>query len=79
MRRAHGYYWVKFPTDPQLQIVLIQEDGNMWVFGESLPRRIPGDEPGSANTRSFEVIAGPLEPPEIPELQAPNPPSIGRP
>jgi hypothetical protein len=78
MARPHGYYWVKFPTDPQLQIVLIQEDGNVWVFGENQPQRIPGDEPGSTKTLSFEVVAGPLTPPEIPKLQTPDVHALGR-
>jgi hypothetical protein len=72
MPRPHGYYWVKFSTEPQLQIVLIQEDGNVWVFGENQPRRVAGDEPASAKALSFEVVAGPLVPPEIPKLQTPD-------
>jgi hypothetical protein len=78
MARAHGYYWVKFPTDPQLQIVLIQEHSNVWVFGENQPRRAPGDAPGSEKTLSFEVIAGSLVPPQIAELQVPGTPPIER-
>lgn len=77
MARAHGYYWVKFPADTQLQIVLIQEDGNVWVFGENQPRRAPGDAPGSEKALSFEVIAGPLIPPETAK-QTPDTPSIER-
>ena len=72
MHRPHGYYWVKKPTDPQLQIVLIQEDGNVWVFGENQPQRIAADEPASAKGLPFEVISGPLVPPEIPKLQTPD-------
>jgi hypothetical protein len=75
MPRPHGYYWVKFSTDPQLQIVLIQEDGNVWVFGENQPQRVPG-EPGSAKSLAFEVISGPLIPPELP--QTPDVQSLGR-
>ena len=78
MPRPHGYYWVKFSTDPQLQIVLIQGDGNVWVFGENQPRRVAGDEPGSVKGLSFEVVAGPLVPPEIPKLQTPDVHALGR-
>lgn len=78
MLRPHGYYWVKFPTDPQLQIVLIQEDGNVWVFGENEPQRVAEDEPGSVKGQSFEVVADPLVPPEIPKLQTPEPHVLGR-
>jgi hypothetical protein len=76
MPRPHGYYWVKFPAEPQLQIVLIQEDGNVWVFGENQPQRLAGDERTSAQALSFEVVAGPLVPPEIPKLQTPH--ALGR-
>ena len=78
MQRPHGYYWVKFPTDPQLQIVLIQEDGNVWVFGENQPQRIAADEPASAKGLPFEVISGPLVPPEIPKLHTPDAHALGR-
>jgi hypothetical protein len=77
MARPHGYYWVKFPADPQPQIVLIQEDGNLWVFGKNQPQRIPGDEPVSAKRRQFEIISGPLFPPEVP--QTPEIRALGRP
>jgi len=66
--KTSWYYWVKFPTEPQLQIVLIQEDGNVLVFGENQPRRVAGDEAATAKALSFEVVAGPLVPPEIPKL-----------
>jgi hypothetical protein len=77
MSGAHGYYWVKFPDDPQFQIVLIQEDGNVWMFGESQPQRVEGEDLASGKTLSFEVISGPLIPPEIPKKQAPDAP-LGR-
>jgi hypothetical protein len=77
MPKAHGYYWVKFPDDPQLQIVLIQENGNVWVFGESQPQRIEGEDLASGKTLSFDVISGPLIPPEIPKQQTSDAP-LGR-
>ncbi len=45
MPRPHGYYWVKFAADPQPQVVLIQEDGAVWVFGETQAQYISGEEP----------------------------------
>jgi hypothetical protein len=78
MPRAHGYYWVKFPDDPQLQIVLIQEDGNVWVFGESQPQRIEGEDLASGKTLSFQVISGPLVPPEIPKPESSDIRPLGR-
>jgi hypothetical protein len=78
MARPHGYYWVKFPTDPQLQIVLIQKDGYVWVFGENQPQRFAADDPTSTRALSFEVVAGPLVAPEIPELQTPKVHALGR-
>jgi hypothetical protein len=78
MLKAHGYYWVKFPTDPQLQIVLIQEDGNVWVFGENRPQRAAADDPRNPQALSFDVIAGPLVAPEIPQLQIPEMHALGR-
>jgi hypothetical protein len=78
MARPHGYYWVKFRTDPQLQIALIQGDGNVWLFGENRPQRVAGDEHASVKDLSFEVVAGPLIPPEIPRLQTQDVHALGR-
>jgi hypothetical protein len=71
MPRAHGYYWVKFATDPQPQIVLIQEDATVWVFGASQGQYIAGEEPEFARGRglSLEILSGPLIAPDIPKLK----------
>ena len=50
----------------------------MWVFGENEPQRVAEDEPGSVKGQSFEVVAGPLAPPEIPKLQTPDAHALGR-
>jgi len=65
MPRPAGYYWVKSATDSQLQIVLIQEDGVVWLFGENRGQYIAGEEPKifKGQGLSLEVITGPLEPP----------------
>jgi hypothetical protein len=80
MPRPHGYYWVKFPTDPQLQIVLMQEDGTIWVFGKNQGQYISGEEPEFAKGQglSLEVISGPLVAPEIPTLETPGMHSLGQ-
>ena len=72
MARPHGYYWVKLATDPQPQIMMIQEDGTVWAFGESQGQYISGEEPEFAKGRGLqlEVLAGPLVPPEIPGTPA---------
>ena len=71
MPRPAGYYWVKFSTDAQLQIALIQEDGVVWVFGEARGRYIAGEEPEIFKDQglALEVLSGPLEPPIIPKLE----------
>jgi hypothetical protein len=68
MNRPGGYYWVKFPGDEQQQIVLIQEDGVIWIFGKSCGQYVAGEEPEVFRGQgiSLEVISGPLEPPSIP-------------
>ncbi len=65
MPRPAGYYWVKSATDSQLQIVLIQGDGVVWLFGQDRGQYIAGEEPEifKGQGLSLEVIAGPLEPP----------------
>jgi hypothetical protein len=81
MPRPDGYYWVKFAGDPQPQVVLIQEDGTVWVFGESHGQYIAGEEPDFAKGRglSLEIIAGPLVAPDIPTLDKPVINPLGRP
>lgn len=71
MPRPSGYYWVKFPGDSQLQIVLIQGDGVIWVFGEARGRYIDGEEPEifKGQALSLEVISGPLDPPVLAKLE----------
>jgi hypothetical protein len=73
MPRPHGYYWVKFAADPQPQVVLIQEDGAVWVFGETQAQYISGEEPEFARGRglSLEIVTGPLVAPEVPTLENP--------
>jgi hypothetical protein len=80
MTRAHGYYWVKFAADPQPQIVLIQGDGTVWVFGENHGQYIAGQEPEHLKGQglSLEVLSGPLIPPEIPTLEAEDFRPLGR-
>jgi hypothetical protein len=65
MPRPAGYYWVKSATDAQLQIVLIQGDGVVWLFGDNHGQYIAGEEPEifKGQGLSLEVITGPLEPP----------------
>jgi len=65
MPRPTGYYWVKSATDSQLQIVLIQGDRVVWLFGENHRQYIAGEEPEifKGQGLSLEVITGPLEPP----------------
>jgi len=74
MARPHGYYWVKFASDPQPQIVMIQYDGTVWVFGESHGQYIAGEEPEFAKGRgvSLEILTGPLLAPDIPTLDSPE-------
>jgi hypothetical protein len=81
MPRPDGYYWVKFAGDPQPQVVLIKEDGTVWVFGESHSQYIAGEEPDFAKGRglSLEIIAGPLVAPDIPTLDKPVINPLGRP
>jgi hypothetical protein len=45
MPRPAGYYWVKSATDSRLQIVLIQGDGVVWLFGQDRGQYIAGEEP----------------------------------
>ena len=59
MPRPAGYYWVKSATDSQLQIVLIQGDGVVWLFGENRGKYIAGEEPEIfKGGLSLEAIAG---------------------
>lgn len=78
--RPHGYYWVKFATDPQPQIVMIQGDGTVWVFGESRGQYIAGEEPEFAKGRglSLEIVSGPLVSPKIPTLESSEIRALGR-
>jgi len=81
MTKAHGYYWVKFAADPQPQIVLIQGDGTVWVFGENRGQYTVGQEPGHLKGQglSLEILSGPLIPPEIPTLETEDFRPLGRP
>jgi len=80
MPRPHGYYWVKFPTDPQPQIVMIHQDATVWVFGENRGQYIAGEEPDFAQGQglSLEVLSGPLVPPQIPSLDTSELRVLGR-
>jgi hypothetical protein len=65
MPKPAGYYRVKSATDSQLQIVLIQGDGLVWLFGDNRGQYNAGEEPEifKGQELSLEVITGPLEPP----------------
>jgi hypothetical protein len=80
MVRRHGYYWVKFAADPQPQIVMIQENGTVWIFGESHGQYIAGEEPEFAKGRglSLEILSGPLVSPNIPSLESTEHQALGR-
>jgi hypothetical protein len=51
MPKPAGYYWVWSATDSQLQIVQIQRDGVVWLFGER--QYIAGEEPEISRVKDY--------------------------